>query len=73
LLNKSYGDFYYRRKNYPETAGPCGREIPENEASINLHKEHGFRIIGTREKIGKMNGIWHDTILMERRSKIAGI
>lgn len=48
--------------------------IRENTASIALHKKCGFREIGIREKIAKMdNGIWHDTVLMERRSKVAGI
>ncbi len=45
-----------------------------NEASITLHKKCGFRIIGIREKIGcDSDGIWQDTVLMERRSKIAGM
>lgn len=43
--------------------------FPENKASINLHKKLGFRIVGTREKIGKMDGQWRDVVLMERRSK----
>ena len=47
--------------------------FPENEASIALHVKHGFRILGTREKIGKMDGRWRDTILLERRSKMVGI
>ena len=47
--------------------------FPENEASISLHKKCGFRILGIREKIGKMDGIWRDVILMERRSKKVGI
>ncbi len=46
--------------------------FPENQTSINLHKKCGFRIVGTREKIGKMNGVWRDVIFMERRSKIVG-
>lgn len=33
----------------------------------------GFRIVGVREMIGKMNGVWRNTLLLERRSKIAGI
>jgi phosphinothricin acetyltransferase len=45
----------------------------ENIPSLKIHKELGFRKIGHREKIGKMNGIWRDTILLERRSKITGI
>lgn len=40
-----------------------------NEASIELHKKCGFRIVGLREKIGKRNSIWHDNVLMERRNK----
>ncbi|CAN5838549.1 GNAT family N-acetyltransferase [soil metagenome] len=46
--------------------------FPENIASIKLHEANGFRIIGTREKIGKMNGVWRDTVLLERRSKVVG-
>ena len=48
--------------------------VRENEASIKLHKKCGFRIVGIREKIAKMpDGIWHDTVLMERRSKVVGV
>jgi len=47
--------------------------FPENTASLKIHEACGFRILGTREKIGKMNGVWRDTILMERRSKKTGI
>ncbi len=43
--------------------------FPENEASIQLHKKFGFRVVGTREKLGKMKGVWRDVVLMERRSK----
>lgn len=46
--------------------------FPENIASLKLHKNLGFRKVGFREKIGKMNGRWRDTILLERRSKIVG-
>jgi len=44
----------------------------ENEASIALHASCGFRSVGTREKIGCLYGRWRDTLLMERRSAIAG-
>ncbi len=47
--------------------------FPENIASLKIHEELGFRKIGHREKIGKMNGIWRDTVLLERRSKVIGI
>lgn len=43
--------------------------FPENIGSIKLHESCGFRLIGYHEKIGRMDGIWRDTILMERRSK----
>ncbi len=44
--------------------------FPENISSIKLHKKFGFRQVGVREKIGKLNGEWRDTILFERRSKL---
>ena len=47
--------------------------FPENTASIALQKSCGFREVGIREKIGCMNGKWRDVILMERRSKVAGV
>jgi len=47
--------------------------IKENHSSIVLHEKCGFRQIGYREKVGKMpTGVWHDVVLMERRSKIVG-
>jgi L-amino acid N-acyltransferase YncA len=46
--------------------------FPENKASIALQKKYGFREIGYREKIAQRNGIWRDTVLFERRSKIVG-
>ncbi len=47
--------------------------FPENTASIQIHEQLGFRKIGIREKIGKMNGKWRDTVLLERRSTTVGI
>lgn len=41
-----------------------------NEASLSLHNKLGFRKVGYREKIAKLDGAWQDTVLMERRSKI---
>jgi phosphinothricin acetyltransferase len=43
--------------------------FPENNASIELHKRAGFRVLGVREKIGCMQGRWRDVVLMERRSR----
>lgn len=47
--------------------------FPENQASISLHQKLGFRIVGKRERIAKIDNVWRDVILMERRSKIAGV
>lgn len=47
--------------------------FPENTASLRLHEKCGFRLVGTREKIGQMNGVWRDTVLLERRSKTVAI
>jgi L-amino acid N-acyltransferase YncA len=46
--------------------------FPENEASIALHLRCGFRIVGTRERLGRHHGTWRDVLLLERRSKEAG-
>jgi phosphinothricin acetyltransferase len=46
--------------------------FPENEASIKLHLRCGFREVGRRERIGKLNGVWRDTLLFERRSRKVG-
>lgn len=45
----------------------------ENIASVKLHESVGFRIIGHREKIGKLKDKWKDNYILERRSKIVGI
>jgi phosphinothricin acetyltransferase len=47
--------------------------FPENKASLRLHEKFGFRKIGFREKIASLDGIWRDTIILERRSSLVGI
>lgn len=47
--------------------------FPENHASIAMHEKNGFRIIGYREKIGKMGNVWRDNISLERRSQTVGV
>ncbi len=47
--------------------------FPENTASIRLHENVGFRRVGFRERIGKMDGRWRDTIFFEKRSEKAGV
>ncbi|HJR94552.1 MAG TPA: GNAT family N-acetyltransferase [Gaiellaceae bacterium] len=41
--------------------------FPENEASVALHERVGFRVVGRRERIAKLDGVWRDTLLLERR------
>ncbi len=47
--------------------------LAENEASIRLHLACGFRTVGVREKLGQLNGVWRDIVLMERRSPTVGL
>ncbi|MDQ4138994.1 MAG: N-acetyltransferase family protein [Bacteroidota bacterium] len=47
--------------------------FPENVASIKIHEKAGFRVVGRRERIGKMDNVWRDTLLLERRSNIVGL
>jgi phosphinothricin acetyltransferase len=43
--------------------------FPENAASVHLHQRCGFRIVGVRERLGKLDGAWRDVLLLERRSE----
>jgi L-amino acid N-acyltransferase YncA len=45
--------------------------FPENKASLRLHLVCGFRLVGVRERLGELNGIWRDVLLLERRSEVA--
>jgi L-amino acid N-acyltransferase YncA len=42
--------------------------FPENRASVRLHQACGFRVVGVRERIGRLHGRWRDVLLLERRS-----
>jgi L-amino acid N-acyltransferase YncA len=43
--------------------------FPENEASLALHLKCGFRVVGTQERLGQLDGVWRDVVVLERRSK----
>jgi phosphinothricin acetyltransferase len=45
--------------------------FPENAASVRLHERAGFRVVGRRERIARLDGVWRDTVLVERRSRAA--
>lgn len=47
--------------------------FPENEGSLRLHERAGFRVVGRRERLGKLDGRWRDVLLLERRSASAGV
>ena len=44
--------------------------FPENETSLRLLRRFGFRAVGTRERIGRLHGVWRDVVLLERRSEV---
>ncbi|MFE6838565.1 GNAT family N-acetyltransferase [Streptomyces sp. NPDC057705] len=46
--------------------------FPENTAGLAVHARAGFRVIGTRERIGRHRGVWRDVVLLERRSPRIG-
>ena len=46
--------------------------FPENAASLALHQACGFRIVGTRERVGQLHGVWKDVVFLERRSRVVG-
>jgi len=44
--------------------------FPENEASLALHRRCGFRVVGTRERLGLLHDVWRDVVLLERRAPV---
>ena len=46
--------------------------FPENAASVRLHVGCGFRVVGVRERLGELAGVWRDVLLLERRSEEIG-
>ncbi len=49
--------------------------FPENAASLRLHDDEGFCVVGRRNRIARMPhgplaGQWRDTVLIERRSSV---
>lgn len=49
-----------------------GSTFPENAASLRLQARFGFRVVGRRERIARLRGVWRDTVLTERRSATVG-
>ena len=47
--------------------------FPENHASLTLVTKCGFREVGRRERLGKLDGVWRDVLLLERRSSVVGV
>ena len=47
--------------------------FPENTISIALHMKCGFRVVGMRDRLGKLNGVWRNVVLLERRSTVVGV
>lgn len=47
--------------------------LRENESSIKIHLDCGFHLVGVREKLGQLKGVWRDVVLLERRSMVVGV
>ena len=47
--------------------------FPQNQATLKLHLQHGFRKVGLRKHIAQQHGRWRDTLILERRSERVGI
>ena len=47
--------------------------FPENQASIAIHLACGFRVLGRRQRVAMLNGVWRDTVIVERRSTVVGV
>ena len=47
--------------------------FPENRASVAIHRKAGFVEVGRRERLGKLEGVWRDVLLLERRSTVVGV
>jgi L-amino acid N-acyltransferase YncA len=46
--------------------------FPENKPSLRLHLGCGFRLVGVRERLGELHGVWRDVLMLERRSEVVG-
>ncbi len=44
--------------------------FPENRASLTLHRSAGYRTLAVRTRIARLDGVWRDTVLLERRSEV---
>ncbi len=47
--------------------------LRENAGSIKIHEACGFKVVGVREKLGQLKGVWRDVVLLERRSSLVGV
>jgi phosphinothricin acetyltransferase len=44
--------------------------FPENEASLRLHERVGFTVVGRRDRLARLHGVWRDVLFLERRSPV---
>jgi L-amino acid N-acyltransferase YncA len=42
------------------------RIFPENTASLILHERAGFRVVGVYRRHGRLDGEWHDCVIVEK-------
>jgi L-amino acid N-acyltransferase YncA len=64
----------YRQVTAADTGGLWTLQasiFPENRASLALHHSAGYRTLAVRSRIAQLDGVWRDTILLERRSQVS--
>jgi phosphinothricin acetyltransferase len=44
--------------------------FPENEPSLRLHERVGFVVVGRRDRLARLDGVWRDVLFLERRSPV---
>lgn len=60
----------WRQVNEADAAGLWTLQasiFPENRASIALHHSAGYQTLAVRSRIAQLDGVWRDTVLMERK------
>ena len=62
-----------RPEDWPEVAAIYEAGVRTGHATFDTaaptcHLRCGFRIVGVRERLGRLGGVWRDVLLRERRS-----
>ena len=52
---------------------PDRRSSRRTRRALALHERCGFRVVGDRKRLGKLDGVWRDAVVMERRSEVIDV